>query len=100
LIATTKNLFSETVSNIESQNRIELARFVKTAREVALGEFHNAANGYPNSVYITGVDFEKSELAALAEAEKIVTGFADGHEDEAITLLDNLKTRHQLITPK
>jgi hypothetical protein len=39
-------------------------------------------------------------LAALAEAEKIVTGFADGHEDEAITLLDNLKTRHQLITPK
>ncbi|KAJ7897206.1 hypothetical protein B0H14DRAFT_2677325 [Mycena olivaceomarginata] len=83
LIATTKNLFSETVSNIESQNRIELARFVKTAREVALG-----------------VDFEKSELAALAEAEKIVTGFADGHEDEAITLLDNLKTRHQLITPK
>ncbi|KAJ7786657.1 hypothetical protein B0H16DRAFT_1491220 [Mycena metata] len=74
-----RNLFKESVANILHDNRLAFKRLCTQMRQTILG------------VKIS------PEFDALGQAEKSIKEFADQHEDPAVTLLDELKTRLQQI---
>jgi len=76
---TVRKLFDETVNNIEAHNRLEFMRFCKEMRKSLLG-----------------VD-TAPDTSAQQEAERLVQGFTQEHEDPTCALLDDLKTRLQRI---